>query len=183
MPNIGSGVFLVPGDYAIGRLVPTEQGPMFESIPLRVPHDVARMVAGDPDAWLDALREARGSDDPPRTAGFRFDVLSDVPMPIVWAALLAGSTGPVIPTESERASALLRVAREALAGREERGPEALDIWPRLAAAALEPTVATGLVEVVRRLDAAVFEGLGEALAEPAATICRDLAAYLREEAA
>ena len=184
VPNIGSGVFLVPGDYAIGRLVPTEQGQMFESIPLRVPPEVARIVADAPDDWLDALRAARVADDPPHTGGFRFGVLNDVPMPIVWAALFVGRTDPAPPTDAEAAGALLKVAREALAaGHEDRSPHELEVWPCLAAAVLEPAVAAGLAEVVRPGDAAVFVGLGEALAEPAAAVCRGLAELLRAEAA
>jgi hypothetical protein len=41
----------------------------------------------------------------------------------------------------------------------------------------------GVAEVGRPDDAAPFARLGEVLAEPAASVCRDLAAYLREEAA
>jgi len=184
MPNIGSGVFIVPGETVIGRVVPVEVGSMFESTPLRVPLEVARMVAHAPDDWIDALRGGCDMVEPPITDGFWFGVLSDVPMPVVWAALLSGSEGPVIPTEAERARALLRVATGALGlGPEDLRPEELDVWACLAAAVLDPTVAVGLAEVVRPEDAAIFAGLGDALAEPAATVCRDLAAYLLEDAA
>ena len=55
--NIGADSLVEDGDCVIGRVVPIEDGAMFETAPLPVPEEVAAAAASSPLAWVEALRE------------------------------------------------------------------------------------------------------------------------------
>jgi hypothetical protein len=178
--NIGSAVLLVPGEHAIGRLVPIEGGRMFETVPLRVAEPVARGVAADPPGWLDVLRAARDGDDQPSTGGVRFGFLSDVPRAI---SLMATYDVPRLDASgAERARDLLRTAARALAGETPDAPEEVDVWPCLAAELLSHDVVAGLGKGLTPADLEILAALGRALADPAATVCRALVDEARRAA-
>lgn len=86
--NVGTAALLVPGDHALGRLVPTEDGSMFESGVLFVPGRAARTVAADPDRWTEAVAEAVRADLPHeeqcRTGGHAFAMVTDLPDVLRW---------------------------------------------------------------------------------------------------
>ena len=91
--NIGSAALAVPGDCVIGRMVPIEGGVMFEGAPMRVPEEVARQVADDPEHWMDALRSLPGGTANPahQPTGDLTGLVSDVPSP-VWQLCLYDAT-------------------------------------------------------------------------------------------
>ncbi len=171
--NIGSAVLLVPGDCAIGRLVPIEGGRMFETVPLRVAEPVARAVADDPPGWLDALRAARDGEEPPVTGGVRFGFLTDVPRAV--SMLTTYDVPRPDAPESVRVRELLRNAARALGGDVPDDPEEIDIWPCLATELLAPDVLAGLAEPGTSPEGHALADLGTVLAEPAASVCADLA--------
>lgn len=80
--NIGSAALLVVGECVIGRLVPIDDGQMFETVPMRVPEDVARAIAAEPGRWIDVLGEALKDGAEIDTGGFRFGFLTDVPVTV-----------------------------------------------------------------------------------------------------
>jgi hypothetical protein len=175
--NIGSAALAVPGDCVIGRLVPIEDGAMFEGVPLLVPDDVARRVADDPAAWVDALRALPGGTANPahQPAGDLTGLVSDVPS-LVWQICLCQATelrDAVDPPSVEAlASAVLELGRASLdAAREPRGDE-IDPWSCVAAALLSPDGLAGLAESVGPDDCPLLLRLADVLAEPAATWCR-----------
>lgn len=81
--NIGSASLVAVGEHVIGRLVTTEVGPLFESVPIVVPPDVAAQVAADPHDWMAALECGCHRDTTPEetisTQVTEFPLLSDVP--------------------------------------------------------------------------------------------------------
>lgn len=92
--NLGAASLVDDGECVIGRIVPIEEGLMFESAPLPVPDDVAQEVADDPSGWVDVLRRAcrrpsGGDEQPIRTSGLHdFRLLTDVPEAL-WSSVLA----------------------------------------------------------------------------------------------
>jgi hypothetical protein len=175
VPNIGSAALVVPGEWVIGRLVPTEEGRMFESTPLRVPERAASMVASDPLGWIDALRTVRDEDGSgevvtgPRQVG----LLSDVPPPVWQHGVLAcGRRQPMMPTPANLAAATLRVARQELDAPRDVEPDDLDIWACVSAALLDPTVVGAMAAALTPADVEVLQSLSNVLAEPAAGVCR-----------
>ena len=165
--DIGSAVGVGPGDCVIGRMVPIEDGLMFEAAPLPVPEEVALAVARDPADWLEALRAG-----PPglTVAGAerRSQLLTDVPDVEVWSAL--GSGAVVARTVLGHAAAVS--ARDA-------GPSGDPTpWSVLVGVLLEPVALRSLGR--RRAFLAPAErdllaSLGVRLAEPAGSWCRLLA--------
>ena len=168
-PNIGSAVLSLPGDRFIGRLVPTEHGPMFESRPLGVPPGVAQAVAEAPTRWSELLRSGRPGDGPgllhdPRP---RESLVTDV-LPVVWRL----GVPTFAPRPESAARAVLDSVAGVLGGPVGAGPGRPDPWACLGAALLEPSIWTVLPAVVRPSDRALLEELSCVIAEPAAAICR-----------
>ena len=186
--NIGSATLVVTGECAIGRLVPTDAGMMFESAPLVAPEALARRVALDPSSWFDAMRSApepaRGAD--PFSPAHGSGLLSDVPGAVWMLALSEGGgldqrNSP--PTPEELAKASLDLARTELDRLGlPRDEDDIDPWACLAAALLCPALAGPLADIVRPADREVLLRLGELLAEPAASWCRVLAESLTQAA-
>jgi hypothetical protein len=146
--NIGSAATLLPGDCAVGRVVPIEGGAMFEAPPLPVPEAVALAVGSEPRGWVEALR-AGPAGLTVAAAQPRSGLLSDVP-------------------DAELGQAF--ADRPAAAG--------VDPWCRLFASLVEPRYVQALVCRKASLDQAqraALAVLGEVLAEPAAAWCRALA--------
>ena len=79
--NIGCASLVIVDEHVLGRLVPTELGPMFESVPNVVPTDVAAQVALTAE-WMSALERGCHRESTPEetisTQIFEFSLLSDV---------------------------------------------------------------------------------------------------------
>ncbi|MCW2766979.1 MAG: hypothetical protein JWO11_2938 [Nocardioides sp.] len=183
--NIGSAALVMPGECVIGRLVPVEDGVMFESAPLVIAETVAHAVALDPPSWVDTLRSRGGTDA--IKSGNVHGLLTDVPTGI-WMLVLcdaAGFTDESMPTAEQRASAVLSVARLMLDGAGS-APfdeiDAVDPWACIGAAMLAPGLLVTLADQGRPADRDVLARLGELLAEPAASVCRVLADALGDAA-
>lgn len=181
--DIGSGVFVAPGEHVIGRLVPTDGGPMFESRPLIVPQRLASAVAESPPDWLDLLRASRPEpgEDPIITKGpDRDSLLSDVPAYTWQLALFGAADLGVEPGDegfdSAVARALLDVGAREMDGAERvRDENEVNVWPCLGTALLEPYVVAGLRDALRPSDHRLLHQLSQLLAEPAASLCREVA--------
>ena len=182
MANIGSAIQLAPGEHAIGRVVPTDEGWMFEAEPLRVPEEVAQRVASAPHDWLEVLTEAC-AEDPGEilTSPHYASLLSDVP-DVLWqyAMLHADSSRrdgrALAPTPDNLAVITLWLAWSVLLDPAfTEDPAVLDLWACLGAAVLDPSVAHALSQNVDDEAAGVLRELSAVLAEPAAAACRRLA--------
>lgn len=188
-PNIGSATLLEPGDCAIGRAVPIEEGTMFEAAPLFVPESAADRVVADPAGWLDAVeaacRERDDHDEPVcRTGGHDFALLTDVPL-IVRHALQRivvdwGSSQDLRDPDRmpKEAAAFIRTAVRGELDRE----DGVSPWPSVAAALLEPRVSDFLLDDLGASDLPAVARLADDLAGPAADVCRWIAGDLRESA-
>ena len=178
-PNIGSAVLLLPGDRVIGRLVPTDGGRMFDGRPLGVPPSVAKEVADEPDRWSELLRAARPGAGPglERDPRPRESLVTDV-LPSVWPL--------VVPTSNLPLEAAARVVLDSVEAVLNcpvgPAPGCPDLWACVGAALLEPSVWTVLPAVVEPRDRDALRRLGQALAEPAATICRQAVEQLFDAA-
>jgi hypothetical protein len=188
--NVGSAVFVQPGEHVIGRLVPVEGGAMFETQPLLVPRAVAHRVAERPDHWVEALRSAQGEPGEAEivTHGRHHQcLLSDVP-PVAWQLAVDDLVDLTDETtveeyEAQVARAVLDRARLELADPSPPvAPDTLDVWPCLGAALLEPFVFTALLEVTGSMEREVLWQLGERLAEPAASVCAQVVEETRDAA-
>lgn len=179
--NIGSGVFVSEGECVIGRMVPSEEGPMFETPPQLVSERAALAVSQNPTGWLDALRSERSDPEAAEllTHGFHHDCfVSDVPR-TTWLVALH----PWLPRESTPetfgplvARAVIDVSRVELDRLDQpRPPGEIDFWPCLGAAMLAPYVIEALPDVVTRDDVEVLRGLGVTLAPPASDLCNAVA--------
>ena len=175
--NIGSAALLVVGEFVIGRLVPIDDGRMFETVPMRVPEDVARAVAAEPGRWIDVLREALKEGAEIDTGGFRFGFLTDVPVTV--SVLTMYDDLELLDRYPERAAQLRERVRQAFAERPTDDPEVVDVWACVATEILNWNVFHALVHHPDPADADLFNRLAETLAEPAATLCRDLARHAR----
>jgi hypothetical protein len=180
--DIGSGVFVALGEHVIGRIVPTESGSMFESRPLLVPERLAYAVAQRPADWLDSLRNQKTTpDDVPVATDLpgRDCLVSDVPAYVWQTVVLGPDVVRADPGADSFEAALARDVLDAAARelrREERPrPEEVNIWPCLGAAMMEPYVIEGLHDALRPSDEQVLARLSELVAEPAATLCREVA--------
>ncbi len=181
--NIGSASLLDVGEHAIGRLVPTDDGQMFESAPLFVPPDVAGWVAETPSEWMSALQRGCHRKAP---IGLRIStrapgwpLLSDVPAAQQVALLESvrepGATGW---TDDDLLDARLEVLRLATAERPQLGDQPFEPWPVVSAILLDPAILVGLFEHPRAPDASGYERLAARLASPADEVCRQLALEL-----
>lgn len=185
VPALGSGVLMLPGEHAIGRLVPIEGGRMFETAPLAVPEYVARQVADDPFCWRDALEEDREAGGQVKTGGHRFGFIADVPDVVLLLTVLPDLDWKADPSDAEIVAALMSTANDALAEHAglRRGPaDEVSLWPCLAAAVVDPLIVSAVVNAPGTADAAVLERLGGLLAEPAGAVCRSMAVGARAAA-
>lgn len=201
-PNIGTAFVLEPGDHALGRLVPVEDGVMFEGRVLAVPAEVAEDVATDPPRWLEVLRGAgdhlrSGRIEPHQ--GAWCGLLSDVPMAAVDMLLHpdppgVGRSRPMSPQDKARAVldlaaqgrrwSLLLEELESRAGIEEQLRDLEGFHEGLGTpvvvihgALTEPAVVAALPDVVGLDDRPVLAWAVDVLAEPARThVSRTLAA-------
>lgn len=191
--NIGSAALLVPGECAIGRVVPIEGGAMFESAPLFVPDQVALRVSENPAQWLAAvaagIREAQLAGATDRsTFGGEFGLLSDVPR-LLQLALVAevverttGVRAANNITVEELVSLHAALVRAALHGEVPEAAEGRNPWPVVGATILDPAV---FVEVSLSLspeDAPLCLDLAQKLVAPASSLCRELAAQVEAAA-
>lgn len=186
VPNVGSACLVVPGEHAIGRLVPIEGGHMFETQPLVLSAEVAHRVAGDPSDWFHILRDAPASHEELASRQARFPTLiTDVPT-VVWELAILHDVDP--PEEVDDWAPLVTRKVLDVAAREVASPTCrrqegeVDSWSCLSAALLEPTVVTTLRDVARPSDRQTLEQLSLLLAEPAASLCRDAVRVLFDAA-
>jgi hypothetical protein len=184
--NLGGGALLLPGECALGRLVPTALGEIFEGVPLRVSAEVARVVARDPAGWLAALRSESADDGSSHATVRGSHLLSDVP-PTAWqlAMLSYAGAGPDDTTPDVLVDAVIATVRDAMAGaldEESDDDEVIDVWPCLAAALVHPLVMERLPEAFGADDAPRLIALSNRLVGPAADICRALADPLPDAA-
>jgi hypothetical protein len=184
--NIGSGALVLPEERVIGRLVPIEGGSMFEAAPMVVTRGVAEQVAQDPAGWLGSLFAARdevaGGEIVPGRSQDGGGLLSDVPAMVWRYAVLDGR--PIPPASaltSATAKAILELARVQLVTPVDDQSD-LDAWACLSAGLLEPGMSLALLEVIEPRDREVIHQLAERLAEPAASLCREMAADLGQAA-
>lgn len=173
--NIGAGLMVDDGECVIGRIVPIDDGLMFETAPLRVPEEVAYAVADEPEQWIDTMRDASGrSDGEPGEIwthrGLRdYGMLTDVPYGLVDLAMEAG----------------LRAFRHP--GQEDGGLDELFDHPTdypacLAAWLVRPGTVEALRAGVPLEGLSALGGFAEFVHEPAASLIRDLTDH-HEEAA
>ena len=189
--NLGSAACLAPGGYVIGRLVPSEDGRLFESPPLPVDESLADAVGSDPSAWLDALTDS-GPTSTVAMPGDLSQLLTDVPSQ-VWRALAEdhssvltdrfGDPDPlgVFITTEELDQMAADLVLAAVEGRVEAA-DVLDPWPCVAAAATAADVWPRVVAGLSRHQAAAVASLGERLSGPAAELCWRTARVLRSTA-
>lgn len=176
--NIGSAALVGAGECVIGRLVPIEGGRMFETVPLVVPPSVAQRVAADSSGWVEALREGVWGGADIRIVGHRFGLLSDVSPTVAALTLYSEET---LRGGADAAREVLAAAAEQLEDPDD-DPDNVDVWACLAAAVLDPTVFAELSSAAGPADADLLARLGDTLAEPAAGLCRELAARVRRAA-
>ncbi|WP_167305854.1 hypothetical protein [Nocardioides euryhalodurans] len=161
--NLGAAAELSPGDCVLGRLVPVEQGRMFECAPLAVDEPVALAVADQPAAWATALQWASAP-----TIRDGFALLTDVPDPL-WRELARQHDGPA------------GLVLAAMAGRVDDAT-VRDLWPCVAAAAVAPGAWPLVAGCLDPRHAAALASLGQKLAGPAGELCWRTARVLRESA-
>lgn len=183
MPNLGAAILEEPGDCALARVVPTECGPMLDGVPLGVSEKTAGQVAADPGAWLDALRSVAGTEDYFVDLVRGNFLVTDVPSNLSLLALhdFLPSPIPRDPDGTEVAAAVICLARHTVS-RGAPGPEALDLWPCVAAELLAPDVLPHLGSRLGPADHPWLEVLRDALPEPAGAVCRALLADLDDAA-
>jgi len=184
VPALGSGVLMLPGEHAIGRLVPIEGGRMFETAPLAVPESVARRVADDPFYWLDALEEEREAGGSIRTGGHRFGFIAEVPDAALLLTVFPGMDWRAGPGDDELVASFMSTAKDALAEHAglRRPTGEVSLWPCLAAAAVDPLLLAAVGNAPEAADPVVLQRLGGLLAEPAAGVCRELSNEARDVA-
>lgn len=184
VPNLGAAALVLPAETVIGRVVPTEDGPMFEGTPLRVPPDVAAAVAADPGDWLGALRESGSGARELDTAIMRGNhLLTDVPETVWQFATLewAGRLDASALTSDLLAESGAELVRAALRGEFDGYVDDadLDLWPCVAAVLCDPPMIQRVADRVRPEDVPGLLALADRLFGPAAAICRELAAAAR----
>ena len=180
--EIGGASLLDEGDHVIGRMVPIDQGAMFESAPLWVAPDVADRVAQYPAGWLTAVRSGSSAVDTEPTSTYRsgFPLLTDID---AWHQTVCAvsihddlddrSGDAAQPDVAELGCAVVRAALD------DDLPAREGVWrrpgPVVAATMLTPSVLGELFRRLRPEDVVKLQVLSESLTEPAAQLCRDLA--------
>lgn len=195
--DIGSATLLQPGDCAIGRVVPIEEGAMFESAPLRVPERTALDIAEEPGRWVELVAAATRQRDADGnagcyTGGHDFGLLTDVPVVVQrMLHLAAAQVRAEVPEFTPEGMVWLAVAyvRDAIDGRlddrgddAEAGEDAASPWPTVAEALLDHTVRAAVMDTLTPADAPGLTRLALRLAGPAVTVCDVLAFSLTEAA-
>ncbi|MGY0538001.1 hypothetical protein ACW14X_10805 [Nocardioides sp. YJ-D4] len=174
--NIGAGLLVDDGECVIGRIVPIDDGLMFETAPLRVPEEVAYAVADEPERWIDALRDRTGrpGHEPGEIwthRGLRDDgLLTDIPYGLVNLAMDAGLHAFRNPDD------------DGLVELDELFNHPADYPACLAAWLVRPETITALAVGVPLEGLSALGGFAEFVHEPAASLIRDLADH-HEEAA
>jgi hypothetical protein len=189
--NLGAATLVEPGDCVIGRLVPIDEGAMFEAAPLPVPEALARSVAGDPPGWVSLLIAACRSMAEEEmvivTSGHDFRLLTDVPeivQQLVFLDVNEHLHGRRMKLET---IADLRSLQQGLvrAALDQQLPDSrlgLKPWPSVAATLLDPLVLVALADTARADDGSKFRRLAGLLGGPAGEWCEALAAEVEEAA-
>ncbi|GAA2147134.1 hypothetical protein GCM10009844_24060 [Nocardioides koreensis] len=198
--NLGASTMTVPGGCVLGRVVPTDEGSMFESAPLVVPEGAALDVARDRRSWVDAVERAcrdeypveDDDDDLCITGSFDFAMLTDVPgITQHWLQHLAAEIPWTRHDECDPLGLALGFVRAALdetlqpvLDNAMKGFDAtpLAAGPPVSAALVEPHVSEHLLHELTPADADALRSLGARLPRPAADVCLGLAEMLREAA-
>jgi hypothetical protein len=186
--NLGSSSLLSIGDHVIGRPVTVAGGALFESVPLEVSAAAALRVARDPHGWIDAVAGEWRHAQEKGTPGFdthvqEFGLLTDVPdwirCRIARGPVLTGSRGSEEEWEDhvQHDIDLVMAALELDDLAHELGED--DPWPAVAAALLEPGTYPLLRERLTTAEATSLVALADELPDPAAELCRLMAAGLR----
>lgn len=174
--NIGAGLLVDDEECVIGRIVPIDDGLMFETAPLRVPEEVAYAVADEPERWIDALRDRTGRQghEPEEIwthRGLRdYGLLTDIPYGLVNLAMDAGLHAFRNPDD------------DGLVELDELFNHPADYPACLAAWLMRPETITALAAGVPLEGLSALGGFAEFVHEPAASLIRDLADH-HEEAA
>lgn len=176
--NIGSASLIEPGDCVIGRLVPADDGHVFESMPLAVPEAVARRVLQTPAGWVSALE---GVEDLP-LGGHEFGLLTDVPIVLqlmvatTWSGIDVDDVRRVgVGSSGEAHGRRAELVRAALADRLVAGSFDVSPYPSIAAALLDPAVVDQVVAGLQPDDAPKLLRLADLLPSPSDAVCRQLA--------
>ncbi|MBC7276237.1 hypothetical protein [Nocardioides sp.] len=173
--NIGAGLLVDDGTCVIGRIVPIDEGLMFEAAPLRVPEEVAYAVADEPERWIDALRDVSGRPDREpgeiwTHRGLRdYGLLTDIPYGLVDLAMDAGLHA-------------FRHPDEELDDLDELFEHPTDYPACLAAWLVRPATVNALRGGAPLEGLAALGGFAEFVHEPAASLIRDLVDHHQEAA-
>ncbi|MEU6136063.1 hypothetical protein [Nocardioides sp. NPDC047086] len=167
--NIGAGLLVDDGDCVIGRLVPIDEGLMFETAPLRVPEEVAYAVADEPERWIDSLRDRTGR--PHREPGEiwthrglrDYGLLTDIPYGLVNLAMDAGLHAFRNPDDL------------GLGELDELFDHPADYPACLAAWLMRPETIAALAAGTPKEGLAALGGFAEFVHEPAASLIHELA--------
>ncbi len=181
--NVGSASLLEIDDHAIGRLVPTEGGPMFESAPIFVPPDVATWVTDAPCDWMSALQRGCHRETSPgqriSTAAPSYPLLCDVPVALE-LALVEAVVDPSVDevrqwSVDDWRRACSTVLRAALSESPVLTDSPFNPWPVLGSMVLEPRLFVELVRHPLPEDEEGFARMAARLSSPADQACRMLA--------
>jgi hypothetical protein len=190
-PNLGAATMVWPGGCVLGRLVPIEDGYMFESAPLSLPRAPAEEVAEDPGRWLDVVARAcrdeyvREEDDEICVTGhFDFDLLTDVPALTQHFVqhLVRDGAWAAIHDDCDSLELSLGLVRAALHDRLVPSELLDDPWPSVSAALVVPSVSRALYRESGPGDAGALRRLAARLPRPASSVCTNVAAALDEAA-
>ncbi len=184
--DLGAGVWVGPGECVLGRVVPIDEGLMFEGLPLFVPDDVAARVAGDPTGWLDVLRaevpRERSEDQRIRVGSVTGDpLLSDVP-DVVWELAALCAAEPDLPAAEALLDGAARLVLAGLAELEEQARllDLDDLLPCVAAMVVQPFVVKVVRERLGPQHAPWLRDLADLVIGPAAEICLGLSAVAED---
>ena len=188
--NLGAATMTSPGDCVLGRVVPSEEGALFESAPLPVPEGAALDVARDPSGWVDVVERACRDEYPLRgdelciTGDFDFAMLTDVPglTQHYLHHVAAGTPFEAGHRRCDLAALAADFVRAAVREEPALGDAEVSPWPSVSAALVEPHVSEHLLRDLTPGDAEALLQLGARLPRPAADMCLALGELLREAA-
>lgn len=182
--NLGSASLVAHGECVIGRLVPVDEGAMFETAPLFVPDSLAQLVADDPQDWVAAMsaecRRERPVEQRIETGGFDFRLLTDVPVALeqiaVHALVERDAEERAAPTGSaDPVAARVALLRAALDDKLDDVDLFVSPWPSVAASLLDPGVFLTFSQTLLPQDRPKLGRLADLLARPADAVFRRLA--------
>lgn len=190
--NLGGASMLEPGECGIGRLVPIDEGAMFESVPLFVPDDVAQEVADDPRDWVATVAAACHRSAPAHqqitTRRHDFRLLTDVPKAVqqvnahkVWERSTSSRSDDGHAADPKAMQ--VGFVRAALDG-ELSGTDDFwgSPWPSVAASLLNPSVFLAVATELVSADAPKLARMALLLPSPADEVCRRLVRDVRQAA-